>query len=665
MRRNASLAVLLTALSVSVEARVVRVEVTRRSDLAGGRSFGTVGPYEKLVGRLHCAVRPDDPRNRAIVDLDLAPRNASGEVESVADFYLLRPKDATRGNGSLVLEIPNRGGKGVLAMVNGGKPSLDPETPEELGDGFLMERGFTVAWVGWQWDVRDEPGRMRLEAPVASDHGRPIGGLVRDDFTLVERRDEVPLGHLIGGGIGGTEYETADPRSRLNVLTVRDTPLGARQAVPRRDWSFAGTRGIRLAKGFEPGRIYELVYVARDPRVAGLGFAAVRDFVSYLKHAPDSLAPVARAHGVGTSQSGRFLRHLLYEGWNADEDGRRVFDGLIPHVAGGGRGNFNHRFAQPSRDAQPMSAILYATDLYPFADLPLRDPVSGRSEGLLDRAAADGALPKVFHTNTSYEYWSRGASLVHTTPDGRADAAVPANARVYLYTGLQHFSPPFPPQRGGGDNRSAYRQSPLPVRWFWRAMLVNLDAWVRDGVEPPASRYPRIDDGTLVPLASFAFPGLPGVTPPRDVHCAVASDFGPDFAKGIFTRQPPAAGAVYPCLVPQVDEDGNETAGVRLPELAAPVATYTGWNLRDASTGAPWARVSFLGSYFPLPKDEAARAQAGDPRPSIVERHGDRDRYFGRYAAAALVLARERFLLAQDVPAILQQGLAEWDEATR
>lgn len=665
MRGNVSLTLLLTAFSVCVEARVVRVEVTRRSDLAGGRAFGAVGPYEKLVGKLHCAVRPDDPHNGAIVDLALAPRNAAGEVEYAADFYVLRPKDTARGNGSLVLEIPNRGGKGLLATVNRAKPSLDPESAEELGDGFLMERGFTVAWVGWQWDVRDEPGRMRLEAPVATDHGRPISGLVRDDFTPVERRDEVPLGHLIGGGIGGTEYEAAEPGSRLNVLTVRDTPLGARQVVPRRDWSFAGSSSLRYSKGFEPGRIYELVYVARDPRVAGLGFAAVRDFVSYLKHAPDSIAKVQRALGVGTSQSGRFLRHLLYEGFGADEDGRRVFDGLVPHVAGGGRGNFNHRFAQPSRDAQPMSAILYATDLYPFADEPLRDPVSGRSEGLLDRAARDGVLPRIFHTNTSYEYWSRAASLVHTTPDGRADAAVPQNARVYLYAGLQHFSPPFPPERGGGENRSAHRQSPLPVRWLWRAMLVNLDAWVRDGIEPPASRYPRVDDGTLVPLASLAFPGLPGVTPPRDVHCAVATDFGPDFARGILARQPPVAGAVYPCLVPQVDADGNEAAGVRLPELAAPVATYTGWNLRDASTGAPSARVSFLGSYFPLPKDEAARAQARDPRPSLVERYGDRDRYFGRYAAATLELAQDRFLLAQDVPAILQQGLLEWDEATR
>lgn len=664
MRSSAWPVLVLTLLASAAEARVVRVELTRRSDLAEGRAFGAAGPYEKLVGRIHCAVSPDDPHDRGIVDLALAPRNGAGEVEFTADFYLLRPKDPARGNGSLVLEIPNRGGKGVLAMVNQAAPSLDPETAAELGDGFLMTRGFTVAWVGWQWDVRDEPGRMRIDVPVATDHGRPITGLVRDDFTLTQGRTEVPLGHLMGAEIGGTEYEAAEPRSRLNVLTVRDTPLGARSEIARKDWVL-DARSIHYARGFEPGRIYELVYVAREPRIAGLGFAAVRDFVSYLKHAPDTIAPVRVALGVGTSQSGRFLRHLLYEGFNADEQGRRVFDGLVPHVAGGGRGNFNHRFAQPSRDAQPMSAVLYATDLYPFADLPLRDPISGRSEGLQDRALAEAVAPKIFHTNTSYEYWSRAASLVHTTPDGRADAVVPANTRVYLYAGLQHFSGPFPPERGSGERGSENRQSPLAVRWFWRSALVNLDAWVKDGVEPPASRYPRLDDGTLVPLQALAFPKLPGVTLPRDVHCAVATDFGPEFAQGIVTRQPPVAGQAYACLVPQVDADGNELGGVRLPELLAPLAAYTGWNRRAAATGAPWARVSFLGSYLPLPRDAAARALSGDPRPSVLERYGDRDRYLGRFTQAALALARDRFLLPEDVPAVLQRALEEWDETTR
>ncbi len=677
MRRTAWIALFALGVAAVGEARVVRVEVTRRADVAGGRAFGTVGPYEKIVGRIHCAVRPDDPRHRGVVDLERAPRNAAGEVEFSADFFVLRPKEPTHGNGSLILEIPNRGGKGILALVNGAAPSLDPDEARELGDGFLMRRGFTVAWIGWQWDVRPEAGRMRLEAPIATDHGRPISGLVRDDFIVSERRPDLPLGHWISGTIGGTEYEVADPRSRLDVLTVRDTPLGERRVIPRRDWDFArpggdgrgkavpDTRSIHYEKGFEPGRIYELVYVARDPRVAGLGFAAVRDFVSYLKYAPEAVAPVRVAHGVGISQSGRFLRQMLYEGWNADEQGRRVFDGLIPHVAGGGRGNFNYRFAQPSRDAQPMNAILYATDLYPFADLPLPDPISGRREGLQDRAAAGHVEPKVFYTNTSYEYWSRAASLIHTSPDGLHDAPLPPGVRVYLYTGLQHFSGPFPPQPAAGEIKSAYPQSPLAVRWLWRAMLVNLDEWVKDGVEPPPSRYPKIEDGTLVAFDRLAFPKIPAVVPPRDVHRAIETDFGPQFAKGIVTRQPPVAGRPYPSLVPQVDADGNEIAGVRLPEVEVPLATYTGWNLRHPAIGAPWARVSFVGSLFPFPKDEAGRARLADPRRSILERHGDRERYLGRYAQATLALLRDRFLLAEDVPSILQRGIEEWDEATK
>ncbi len=682
MRKLLPLTVLLLTIAAASDARVVRVEVTRRGDVASGKAFGIAGTYEKIVGKIHCAVRPDDPHNRGIVDLDLAPRNATGEVEYVADFFILRPKDAHRANGSLILEIPNRGGKGILSIANRAPGSLDPEKEGDFGDGFLMIDGYTVAWVGWQWDVRDEPNRMRLEAPIATDHGKPITGLVRDDFILATRQTDVPLGHLISGAIGGTEYEAADPKSRLNVLTVRDTPLGERHVIPRSQWSFAKTakasgkqdrpgaaqlvpdpRSVHYKAGFEPGKIYELVYVARDPRVAGLGFAAVRDFVSYLKNASDSVAPVRVAHGVGISQSGRFLRHMLYEGFNADEQGRRVFDGLIPHVAGAGRGNFNYRFAQPSRDAQPMNAILYATDLYPFSDLPLNDPITGRTEGLEDRAIADGVAPKIFYTNTSYEYWSRAASLIHTMPDGTKDAPIRTNVRIYLYTGLQHFSGPFPPERATGDLTSIYPQSPLPVRWFWRAMLINLDYWVREGAEPPPSRYPRIGDGTLVVREALAFPAIPGVTVPRDVHRAIDTDFGPQFSRGVVTKQPPVAGKAYVSLVPQVDADGNEIAGVRLPELAAPLATYTGWNLRDAPIGAPWARVSFVGSYFPFAKSSEQRR--GDARRSILERYGDRDRYFGQYAHATLALAYERFILADDVGAVLGRGIEEWEYAMK
>jgi hypothetical protein len=649
-------------------ARLERLEIVHRVDVAGGKPFGAAGPYEKIVARAHYAVLPGEAANRPIVDLGLAPRNGRGAVEFAADVTLLVPKDPGRRSGTLLLEIPNRGGKGILGLVNRGSGSLDPEKESDFGDGFLMARGFTVGWVGWQWDVRDEPGRMRVDVPVATDHGAVIRGLVRSDFVVASPARDQPLGHVIGGTIGGVEYEAAEPDSRDNVLTVRDTPLGTRRTIPRADWSFArqdgervspDRRSIHLAARFEPGKIYELVYVAHDPRVAGLGFAAVRDLVAYLKTAPDAPVRVTTALGVGISQSGRFLRHFLYEGFNADEGGRRVFDGLIPHVAGAGRGNFNHRFAQPSRDAQPMNAILYATDLYPFTDLPLPDPVTGRKEGLLDRSRA--VAPKIFHTNTSYEYWSRAAALIHTTPDGKADAPLPDNVRAYFYAGLQHFTGPFPPQaERGGERASAHPQSPLAVQWFWRAMIVALEAWVKDGVAPPPSRYPRLADHTLVERAALAFPRIPGAEPPREAHRAFRIDFGPEWKRGVVTRQPPVAGQPFPMLVPQVDADGNDLGGIRLPELAAPLATYTGWNLRAPAIGAPWARVSFLGSFFPFPNTR----QAGDPRRAVAERYPDRDSYLGAFTRQALALVRDRYLLPEDLRPVLERGLAEWDLVT-
>jgi hypothetical protein len=682
MRRLApALAVLL--LSAPASGRVERLEVLRRGEVAGGKPFGAAGPYEKIVGRLHLQIDPADPHNRAIVDLPLAPRNARGAVELWADVVLLAPTDPARGNGTLLLEVPNRGGKGILAIANRARRALDPQAEADFGDGFLMNRGYVVGWVGWQWDVRDDPQLLRLQAPVASDRGRPIRGLVRSDFTVPAATREQPLGHVIGGTLGGVEYEAADPASRDNVLTVRDSPLGPRRPVERAPaaggWSFAreerpGTAGepgrllpdrrtIHLPAGFQPGKIYELIYLAEGPRVAGLGFAAVRDLVAHLKHDPGAALRVRTALGVGISQTGRFLRHFLHEGFNADEAGRKVFDGLIPHVAGAGRGNFNHRFAQPSRDAQPLNAILYATDLYPFADLPLRDPVTGRREGLLDRALASKLAPRIFHTNTSYEYWSRAASLIHTTPDGAADAPLPDNVRVYAYPGLQHYSGPFPPEPGrDGERSSLHRQSPLAVAWFWRSMIVALEQWVNRDTPPPASRYPRIADGTLVRREALAFPeisrAIAGAAPPADVHQAYRTDFGPQFARGIVTRHPPLAGRPFVSLVPQVDADGNELAGIRLPELVAPVATYTGWNFRAPSIGFPTARVSFLGSYFPFPS--TPEIAGGDPRRSIAERYRDRDAYLGAFTRHALSLVRDRYLLAEDLPIVLELGLAAW-----
>src|SRR5215472_1180381 len=417
----------LILLTAAAQARVVRVEVLSRSDIQDGQPFGTTGVYEKITGRVYFAVDPANVHNRQIVDLGLAARNAQGEVEFSSDFYLLRPKQIDLGNRAVLFEVSNRGGKGILRIVNGG--TADPA--QEFGDGFLMRRGYTVAWLGWEYDVADQNQNLRLYAPVTHMESKSangeIHGLVRSDFTVSVARNEMPVGHILLGPSGGKSYAADDPAAAANVLTVRDTRDGPRQSIPRDQWSFADPHTIRLNGGFVPGKIYELVYAAKDPVVVGLGLAAVRDFLSYLKHDAQAVAPVQRVYAVGISQSGRFLRHFLYQDFNADEHGQQVMDGVIAHVAGAGRGSFNHRFAQPSRDSQPMSSIFFPTDLFPFTDLPEKDSETGESAALLDAPNKSRTTPKIFFTNTSYEYWGRAASLIQTSPDGKSDAVLGRN----------------------------------------------------------------------------------------------------------------------------------------------------------------------------------------------------------------------------------------------
>jgi hypothetical protein len=479
----------------------------------------------------------------------------------------------------MLVYLPNRGRRAVLAVFQGASAA------EPAGDGFLFRRGYAVAELGWQADARAEADTLRLEAPIARDAGGPLRGLVRTDFMAVERAFHWPLGDLRGhvagtelrGFLGGLGYAADDPAARDHALTVRDSPDGERRPVPREAWQHARLVGgklvedpgyVHLRGGFEPGKFYELVFRARDPRVVGLGFVALRDFASHVKHAPDALARVDRVHAFGISQCGRFLRHFLYEGWNADEQGRRALDGVMPDVAGAGRGGFNHRFAQPSRDVQPVAARLHPVDLFPFTDLPQRDPETGRAAGLLDRTVAARVVPKIFHVNTSNEYWGRAAALIHTSADGKTDVRIPADVRVYALAGLQHTNGTFPPStRDASSGAGVHVQGIIEKRWVFRALLAALDAWVKRGRPPPPSQYPRLGDRTLVPPERLAFPKIPGVSVPARPQRVLRLDYGPRFADGIVEREPPReVGPPYPVLVPQVDRDGNELGGVRLPE---------------------------------------------------------------------------------------------------
>ena len=649
-------------------ARVTHVDIKSRQDVLGGKNFGEAGAYERILGTVYFSLPVNNPHNAGIVDLKNAVNLRDGEVEFSADFMAIQPKDPKRGNGSMLLENPNRGRSRIISLVDGG----DWNVEKDAGDAWLFRQGFTIVSLGWQWDAAGQDA-LAFHAPVAKEKGRTIAGLLRGDLMLSKATDEIPLGHLILGNIGGTEYPVSAPDDRRNTLTVRDSRDAQRTLIPRSQWRFAHTvdgkltasdRYIHLNRGFKPGLIYEYVYVVADPVVAGGGLAGFRDFASYAKHNPDAITPARRVIAEGISQNGRFLRDFLYQGFNADEEGRMVLDGVLAHVAGAGRGNFNYRFAQPSRDAQPTSSVYYPVDIFPFTDEPETDPVTHASAGLLDRARADKTVPKIFFSNTSYEYWGRAAALIHVSADGKHDAQISDSVRIYHFTGLQHFPGPWPPAKGTGDLVGQEPETPLPIRYFWRSMIANMDGWIRNGTAPPPSSYPHLSDGTLVPLEKYAFPHLPGVNTPHEANAGERLDFGPDWKRGILSMEPPRVGPEFPVLVPQVDADGNERDGVRLPEVTVPLATITGWNLRDPSIGAPRERVSFEGSWIPFAKTAEDRKQTGDPRLSVAERYASEDDYLRRYAKDLDELIKERWILPEDRDAMLARAREEWSVAT-
>jgi hypothetical protein len=523
-----------------------------------------------------------------------------------------------------------------------------------------MRQGFAIAWLGWQWDVPERPGLLRLRARVATDHGGPIRGLVGAWVFASARLATAPLGDR-----GHLAYPAVDPAGKESALYVRDRALDAPRLLPRGSWRFTDPATVALDGGFEPGRIYEFVYRSRDPRVAGCGLAATRDFVSFVKNdrgPGNPLAGVRLAIAHGVSQSGRFLRHFLYEGFNEDEQGRRVFDGVLADVAGGGRGDFNRRFAQASRDAHQHWNVHYETDAFPFADLPQADPATGRRLGLLDRAIATGTAPKLVHFFGAYEYWNRAASLVTTDPGATRDVELPETSRVYFVASAQHGPGRIPPPAAGAE--AAHAANPNDYRPALRALVRALDLWVADGVAPPASRYARLSDATLAPPGKAGWPAIPGARFPSVRNEPPRLDFGPEWSRGVATVLPPRLGGVFPALVPAVDEDGNDRAGIRLPEIAVPLATQTGWNWRAPGHGAEDALAAMLGSYLPFARTRAERVAAGDPRPSVEERYpGGRDDYLVRVRRAADALVADRLLLADDVPRVLERAAAHWDWA--
>ena len=667
MTRTASpLLAFIFLVTSAASAEVVRIEVASRADLAGGKPFGLAGPYEKLVGTIYFAVDPGNSANRIITDIDFAPRNAAGQVEFHSDFFPIKPKDVTRGNGTVLYEVSNRGRKSLLSGFNRAAGSLDPQSDAEMGDGFLMRNGFTLLWVGWQFDVPLRDGLLRVYPPIATDHGNTITGVVRSE--VVVRRTEFDRSLADRNHVAYAVADSADP---ANVMTVRDTVEGPRRVIPRSQWTFARLEDgkivpdhtrVYLEGGFEPHKIYDIVYTSQDPPVVGLGPAAVRDTISRLKYgsARELSIPagaIERALAIGRSQSGRFLRTFLYYGFNEDERHRKAFDGIIAHVAGGGRGSFNHRFAQPSRDGHPFLNKLYPSDIFPFTDVVQSDPETDRRDGLLARVNPE-FMPKIFYTNSSYEYWGRAASLIHTTVDGSDDIPLMDNVRIYSFAGGQHGVGRFPPRQTSGQQLS----NPNDYFWMMPSLLLAMNRWAADGTPPPSSSYPRIDNGDLVLPDNLNFPQLPGVGLPAAPHKAYRVTYGPEFAtKGIVTVEPPEVLSEFPVMVPQVDADGNERGGLKMPEITVPLATYTGWNLFHPEFGPEDVLSSMQGSYIPFPRTRSDRQRSGDPRRSIEERYRSREQYLGLVTEAALELVEDGYLLAEDLPPILSRAGRHWD----
>ncbi len=645
---------LLLAAALPSFAAVKDIRVLERTDVSEGVSFGNAGSYERMVMKAEFAVDPKSAANRIITDIDYAPKAESGMVEFSADAIVLKPRDPAKGNGTILFEVSNRGGMGLLRMFNAGGAN-------EVGDRYLMDQGYTLAWVGWQFDVPKDR-LLKLYTPIARlAGGKSITGLVRSEFVPSAATKTMNLADR--DHIAYAPVDLSDEQARL---TVRDTPESSARPIARGAWSFADASKVSMPGGFEPGKIYELVYRAQDPPIAGLGPAAVRDFVTYLKHGGASATSalgdqprfLKRAIGFGTSQSGRFLRTFLYYGFNTDEKGRKVFDGVWAHVGGAGRGSFNIRFAQPSRDGHPLMNLFYPTDLFPFTDLPETDPVTGAKAGLLDRTLNTPGAPKIFYTNGSYEYWGRAASLIHTTADGKQDAPPAPDTRIYYLAGTQH-GPGARPER----NHTQNRVNPANYTWTMRALLASMNAWLKEGVAPPESQYPRIDRDQLASPQATPFPRMPGAALPSTMYHAFHLDFGPEFAAtGVITQEPPNVGQPFPQLVPRVSqEDGNEIAGIRSVDLRVPVATYTGWNLRAPEIGSPEMLYDMAGSFIPFPRTKAERKKTGDTRPSIEERYASRDEYLSKVKAAAADLVSQRFLLESDVPRVLAEAAARWD----
>ncbi|HUN48245.1 MAG TPA: alpha/beta hydrolase domain-containing protein [Stellaceae bacterium] len=620
-------------------ARVAKFEILNvESPTFDGRTFGAVGAYEKITARATVALDATDRHNSGIVDLDLAPKNATQEVSAVADVVILRPLDPAKGSGRILYDVVNRGHLLGLALMNDAPPTDQPSKAADMGNGFLMRAGYTIVWSGWQGDLAPGGGTLTLRVPTAPQYTGPS----REEWVFDDERNPVAV---------RLTYPTADMNPAGATLTVRERERDPRQSPPDLSFRYLSASEIEIwrPEGFDAGAIYELIYTAKNSKVTGFGFAAARDLVSFLRYGDGDQTtganplrrpgapPIRHAYALGISQGGRFLRDFLYQGFNEDEAGRPVFDGLMPYAAGAAKTYVNFRFAQPGRVAHQHESHLYQGDQFPFTYEVLDDPLTRLRDGILARCLAARNCPKIIQTDTGTEMMQGRGFLITTDPSGRA-APLPENVRAYLLAGLPHFNP------AGAESRSVDAcqapSNPLSAGPAMRALLAALDRWVSEAAAPPESRYPSLGDGTLVAAdpAEAAYPHLPHLAYAGVVNTVAVKTYG----EGL-----PVEDSAYPMLIPKVDADGTGVAGIRLPPVAAPLGTYLGWNLRKPGY-AEGELCGVTGSFIPFAATRAARLKSGDARRSLAERYPTHAAYVAAVRKASQALVAEGLLLGED-----------------
>ena len=645
---------------------------TERSIFADGQQFKNHGSYEIIKGYVVFNIDPKSRFFAGVTDIKKAPKNRKGLVEFKSDFLILRPSESGKGNRSIFFEWVNRGNIRCLQFFNDAIGSNFPIKADHVGNGFLFRNGYTIVFCAWQGDLLAGDDRFLMELPVAKNNAKSIKGIVRSQFILEQNGIKT---QPLSGWYNTRSHPTVSMDSEKSILTRRPYTNAKIQKIPSKDWFFAreekglGLDGsnietsivpsdshIYLPGGFETGWIYELIYTAKDPLIMGLGHPAVRDFISFLRYneydSQDTPNPllnlkIEKVYGWGRSQSGRLIRDFVYQGYNKDQKGRKVFDGLMPHVSGAGMLWMNHRFANSVSPAgQEHEYHENCADRFPFSYAKSTDHLTGKNDSILTRPKTD---PLIIHTQSATEYWQRRGSLVHTDTQGN-DLLQPENVRIYCWGSSQHFADPLLKSLSN-ENCQNFTNS-VRTSMFFRAMLTRMEMWARDGVSPPPNLFPLRKNGTLLTGEEWRkrFPKIPGIMTPNGPAKLPLLDFGPNFSKGLITKEPPEIidEAGYTVMVPSVDHDGNDIGCLRAPMVEVPLATYTGWNIRVRGQGHG-AMYQFSGSTIPFPETQDEKFTTNDPRRSILERYRDRNHYVDLILKSAKLLEEEGFLLGEDV----------------